>query len=755
MPAPVDCPELDCWQALFGDELPPAERQRYERHLESCRACQERLDRLDDFGGTLGRARASGDPTTAPADPILTQIVARLHNVKSPVRATDEVDLYFLRPAGRAELLGTLGPYQVEEVIGQGGMGVVLRAYEPALHRLVAIKVLSPALAGSATARLRFTREAQAAAAISHDHVVVVHGVAETDGLPYLVMEYVAGESLQERLDRAGPLDLIEVVRIGLQTAQGLAAAHAQGLIHRDIKPANLLLENGLARVTITDFGLARTVDDVGLTQAGVVAGTPEYMAPEQARGAAIDHRADLFSLGSVLYVMATGEPPFRGSTTLAVLRHVCEETPPPVRALNPNLTAWLEALIMRLMAKEPADRFRSAAEVAGLLEGYLAHLHQPLSASVPPLPAVGALEKDRPDRRRWWLVAAVAVAACLLVPALLLAKWLGNLQQVAAAPAAPAKNEFYQDFRKPLHPAMQWSGLGARDEVVESDARGIRVKLPANRGGTSPVGLAIREPLKGDFEVTASYELLDTPRPRRGSGVGFELYLMTRTPTRDGIVFARMKNGEDRDEYVVGRNRDEDGKRRGNFRNFPAAAAAGQLRLTRKGEEFLFAASEGEGGAFEELARFPWGADDVTLVRVGAGTSGRPEGVEVRFVDLRVRASDLNPDLGGNPVAPDAAAPVQLGDRTWLLLALALVVLIGLSALAAGLITVLARRRQPALPPANPPAKDAEPPPVAFPCSGCGKNLRARAELAGKKVKCPKCGKTTVVPGDRTGIRI
>ena len=135
-----------------------------------------------------------------------------------------------------------LGDYEVLKVIGQGGMGVVLQAFEPALHRLVAIKVLAPALAGSATARLRFTREAKAAAAVSHNHIVVVYGVHEIEGLPYLVMQYVPGESLQARLNRTGPLEREEIVRIGLQTAAGLAAAHSQGLIHRDIKPANIFV---------------------------------------------------------------------------------------------------------------------------------------------------------------------------------------------------------------------------------------------------------------------------------------------------------------------------------------------------------------------------------------------------------------------------------------------------------------------------------------------------------------------------------
>src|SRR5262249_23305682 len=151
-------------------------------------------------------------------------------------------------------------------------------------------------------ARRRFAREAKAAAAVVHDNVVPIHHVDTASGLPYLVMQYVPGPSLQQRLDASGPLELEEILRIGMQTAEGLAAAHAQGIVHRDVKPANILLENGVERVRLTDFGLARTVDDATQTQSGLLAGTPAYMAPEQARGEALDHRADLFSLGSVLY---------------------------------------------------------------------------------------------------------------------------------------------------------------------------------------------------------------------------------------------------------------------------------------------------------------------------------------------------------------------------------------------------------------------------------------------------------------------
>jgi serine/threonine protein kinase len=195
----------------------------------------------------------------------------------------------------------------------------------------------------------------------------------------------VPGDSLQQRLDRIGPLAVPEILRIAMQTAGGLAAAHAQGLVHRDIKPANILLENGVERVMITDFGLARTVDDASLTRSGVIAGTPRYMAPEQAQGDGVDHRADLFSLGSVMYAMCTGRPPFRAETAMAVLRRICQEQPRPIRQINPEIPDWLAEIVEKLHEKDPADRFQSAAEVAELLGRHLAHLQQPDSVPRPP----------------------------------------------------------------------------------------------------------------------------------------------------------------------------------------------------------------------------------------------------------------------------------------------------------------------------------------------------------------------------------
>ena len=197
-------------------------------------------------------------------------------------------------------------------------------------------------------------------------------------------MPYVPCESLQQRLDRHGWLDTQEVLRIAWQVSCGLAAAHAQGLVHRDIKPANILLSAGVERVQITDFGLARAADDASLTGTGVIAGTPQYMSPEQVRGEAIDHRSDLFSLGSVMYAMCTGRPPFRAETSYGILRRITDTDPHPIRELNPEVPDWLAAVIARLHAKNPAERFASAREVAQLLEGCLAHWQQPASVPLP-----------------------------------------------------------------------------------------------------------------------------------------------------------------------------------------------------------------------------------------------------------------------------------------------------------------------------------------------------------------------------------
>jgi uncharacterized protein (TIGR03067 family) len=355
----------------------PTLRQHIEELLQSHAQvsgflAKPALEQIDEATG------CTEDVNTTPKEPVNLEAT----QAESGVAGTE--DLSFLAPSSRPGSIGRLGHYDVLEVIGKGGFGIVLKGFDNRLRRVVAIKVLSPAFAANGSARKRFIREARAAAAVKNEHVVGIYDVQEEAQPPYLVMECIDGSSLQDKLDMHGALGVKQILRIGMQIAQGLAVAHQQGLVHRDIKPANILLENGVERVKITDFGLARAVDDASVTQSGTVAGTPMYMSPEQAEGLPVDHRSDLFSLGSVLYAMCTGHPPFRASGTHAVLKRVIDASPRPIREINGEIPDWLCDIVAKLHAKTPAERFASAKEVAELLEQHLAHLQQPNQAPRP-----------------------------------------------------------------------------------------------------------------------------------------------------------------------------------------------------------------------------------------------------------------------------------------------------------------------------------------------------------------------------------
>ncbi len=300
--------------------------------------------------------------------------------------ATTEQMQSLLGPTDDPEKMGRIAEYEVIGIIGRGGMGVVFKAFDPRLNRFVAIKMLLPHLASFGAARKRFSREGQAAAAVVNDYVLPIYAVAEWRGVPYLVCQYSRGRTLQSRVQSEGPLELEEILRLGMQTARGLSAAHAQGLVHRDIKPSNILLDGSVERALLTDFGLARAVDDASITRTGVIAGTPQYMSPEQARGGSVDARSDLFSLGCVLYFLCTGHPPFRADNSFAILRLITDEEPRSIREINPGIPDWLCYVVQKLMAKKPEDRYASASEVADLLEACLAHTSNPLKNSLPPI---------------------------------------------------------------------------------------------------------------------------------------------------------------------------------------------------------------------------------------------------------------------------------------------------------------------------------------------------------------------------------
>jgi hypothetical protein len=415
-------------ERFLDDQLSAQEQAAFEIHLNSCRACRQELESRAADEGWWFRARECLSPGGASSSDIglasdMTPAWQGLSETGQDARSSLAAIKPFLAPTDDPRMMGRVSSYEIVGLVGSGGNGVVLKGFDAALNRYVAIKLLSPRLADNGAARRRFSREAQAAAAVVHDNVMAIHAVAETQGLPYLVMPYVRGPSLEKRLLAEGPLALEEILRVGMQVATGLAAAHAQGLVHRDIKPANILLEEGVERVKITDFGLARAADDASLTRSGVIAGTPQYMSPEQARGEPVDHRTDLFSLGCVLYAACTGRSPFRAETSYAVLRKICDSEPRSVRELNAAVPAWLAQIIERLLAKDPSQRYASAADVAMLMERCLAHVQQPASVPLP-------LELVEPlgERARLWLkrlgprrIAFAAAGVLLLATVLVL----------------------------------------------------------------------------------------------------------------------------------------------------------------------------------------------------------------------------------------------------------------------------------------------------------------------------------------------
>jgi eukaryotic-like serine/threonine-protein kinase len=431
MAAPSSCPPTDRLRRLAEDHLPAEEAAKLVAHLDGCALCQRRLETL--AGNTI-----PSNPSTpthqgeAPLQEVLRALKSDAEPKAPPPYCAVDWLRSFLGPATARDALGRLEVYDVHEILGQGGMGVVVKAFDTLLRRWVAVKLLAPHLAGDPTARQRFAREAQAAAAIRHENVVAIHSVNETSGLPFLVMEYIGGGSLQAHLNRFGPGDWRLAADLARQVALGLSAAHSQGIVHRDIKPANILVSggmgngdrsNGATTVTrpladgapsavhpryhykITDFGLARAVDAAQLTESGVTPGTPLYMAPEQALGLPPDPRADLFSLGTLLYRLCTGHDPFAAQSPMAALRRVCDTEPPPVRTLNPEVPDWLASIVSRLHAKRPGDRYDSALVLAE-------HLQQGLDTGSVPLPR----------RRRRLPVGRIAVLALVLAGVLVVA---------------------------------------------------------------------------------------------------------------------------------------------------------------------------------------------------------------------------------------------------------------------------------------------------------------------------------------------
>jgi hypothetical protein len=353
-----------------------------------------------------------------------------------------------------------LGRYSIVESLGAGGMGVVYRALDQRLERTVAIKILSPGVLTGPEARYRFRREALALAKVNHPHIATVYDVGEQDGIDYIVMECVPGQSLAAKLS-AGPLPAREATAIALQVAQALEEAHEQGVIHRDLKPANVMITpKGQAKVL--DFGLAKllTPTDAETTQHLIEtcgpAGTPLYMSPEQITGANLDARADLWSLGVLYYEMLTGQTPFRKSSSLAILRAITEEPLTPIQEVRPDIPDQVAQIISHMLEKDPAKRLQTAAQAAQQISDALARM-----SGFVPVEEIHAV-----SRRRW-----IALAAAIVLIAAAIGVWLYRraADRLWARDHAPAQIDEFISGRRPLE---AFGLLKKAEKILPSDPR-------------------------------------------------------------------------------------------------------------------------------------------------------------------------------------------------------------------------------------------------------------------------------------------
>jgi serine/threonine protein kinase len=326
-----------------------------------------------------------------------------------------------------------LGGFKLIRKLGEGGMGAVYLAEDQALHRQVALKVMRPMIAGEGASRVRFIREARAAAQLAHDNIVPIHQVGEDHGALFLAMPFLRGESLGARLKREGRPPLALALKVARDVAQGLSAAHAGGIVHRDIKPDNIWLEPPSAddptageRAKILDFGLVRYQEgDEFLTRPGTIIGTPAYMSPEQLAGDKIDHRADLFSLGIILYQMTTGRRPFAGTSAVSILTNLATTDPPDPRSLNPDLPPSVSSLILRLLEKDPDKRVQTARDVVDTLRRLKPenNADTQVDTKVNSYRATvieGLLEasEPKPGKKAVWMIPAIVIGLAALIGA-------------------------------------------------------------------------------------------------------------------------------------------------------------------------------------------------------------------------------------------------------------------------------------------------------------------------------------------------
>ena len=427
----VDPPPPETIEAWIAGDLPAEEAAQIEIYFEQH---PEELPSSELEKGILQEAAQE-----TPSDPELTALIDSFKFRPFETGAEDQwMDL--LRATNQPDLLGILGNYEVLEVIATTQMATILKAHDPELDRFVAIKVLSPILATQATARERFLREARSMATLEHENILPVYGIY-SDSTPWFAMRFIEGGSLQDALDAKDPRlrEAAFLESLARQMASALSKAHADGIIHRDLKPANILLDADSDLMWLTDFGIARAESDPGLTLEKTVAGTPRYMSPEQAEGRELDHRTDLFSLGSVLYHCATGSPPFEGDHSTVIINRVARGSTTSCGKLSPSLPTWLTGVIDQLLEKSPDKRIANADNLLEQIQ-------------------------NRISKRTWPKKWISAIAALFAISILIWHSW----PEPSPSPVAQANNtvrnldtgQDYVDFRKAITEAKSGATL-------------------------------------------------------------------------------------------------------------------------------------------------------------------------------------------------------------------------------------------------------------------------------------------------------
>ena len=467
----------------------------------------------------------------------------------------------------------TVSHYRVLERLGGGGMGVVFKAEDTRLNRPVALKFLPIELTRDPEAKARFLNEARAASALDHPHICTVHEIDETpDGHSFICMSFYDGETLKKRLER-GPLPVAAAVRLAAQIADGLAKAHAQGILHRDIKPANIILADE-DTAKIIDFGLAKLAGEAHLTRAGVAMGTASYMSPEQASGRTVDGRTDLWSLGVLLFQAITGELPFRGENEQAIMYAIVHETPASLRQLAPDLPEALIAIVERCLDKNPERRFATAGELRVALRQVLHALPSGELTTITTATPVPVRRLTTRYRRRLLLTtAAVAALAVMVVAGLLLRRWLATpplpaIRFVAflpleAASSAPDDRQFADGLTTAIAekltrvdevaeaatwviPLSEMRRVGAADAETTRRELGATLVVTgrlAGAGDTVQLELVLQDPASGRALRDTTIEdraanlpaLQDEPALRLAALLGVEVDERLRTQLRQG----------------------------------------------------------------------------------------------------------------------------------------------------------------------------------------------------------------------------